>query len=66
LIAYVRDLHGKEIWRVGDNTGEIKLLVPSHRYLKERAKIHLKNCYVKSYNHALEIHTKYITTISGP
>ena len=49
-----------------DETGEVNLVIPSHDKLKEGTKIHLENCYVRSFNRLIEIHTKFNTKISGP
>ena len=41
------------------------MVIPSHEKLKEGVKIHLDNCYVKSFNRLIEVHTKFATKISG-
>ena len=42
-------LQGKQVWRVSDSTGEIRLVIPAHRALNENAKITVKKCYTKQF-----------------
>jgi hypothetical protein len=61
----MKPLRDRDVWKVSDETGEIKLIIPNHPSFKAGTSISLLNCYAKSYESELQLHAKLFSTLTS-